>query len=170
MNIHLVNSDNRALICWYCENEKKSKRDGNIRHYTLGQNNRHKTWQNNYQNILDPRSKRKRRNKEERDGGRGEKWADRVGKQNEKRKGTKNRRNKEKQRLGMRKEGELSPGFLSRSRRRRSVKERRKEGRRGRGEGRGEGSGSAQDGATRWGCCRRRREKVENADTRVHGG
>jgi hypothetical protein len=29
------------------------------------------------------------------------------------RKGTKNRRNKEKQRLGMRKEGESSPGFLS---------------------------------------------------------
>lgn len=81
MNIHLVNSDNRALICWYCENEKKSKRDGNIRHYTLGQNNRHETWQNNYQNILDPRSKRKRRNKEERGGeerSRRTEWASRM--------------------------------------------------------------------------------------------
>lgn len=92
--------------------------------YYARRKNKRKTCWNNCRNILDSRLRRKevmRKKEENREGKRGKERCGRIERESRMealRKKTKNRRNKEKQR---RRKGEASPGFLLRSRRRRSL-------------------------------------------------
>lgn len=124
----------------------RGKRANNIKREMFRDEKTDGTCRNNCRNILDCQLRRKRSN--ERRKGR-EMWADRAGGQKWRRWGRRRKIGETKRNSGGGKGGSESRFPLAIETTTEPERERRKEGRRG-----GD-SGSAQDGATRWSCCRR---------------